>query len=361
MAFQVRRGNTTERGTITPAEGEIIYDTLLKKLFVGDASTVGGNAVDTTVSAVFADIDADMTPDLHNTHDIGTSAKKWKEFHGVTFNDGTATITGGVGTGFSSISSTNFVGNISGTVTGDTGGGTHTGPVTGDVTGNVLGNVTGDITGDVFDSSGTFKRVDKANPIISNSKISLNDNIIELLGAGNYELVLGRNNSADGIGITHYANNLGNTIAYEVFTAESTSSACNAFEYNASRGSVATPLVLQANDLVFSHTAKGRDGTQFIDVGYIGFGIDSSGTIGTGNLPGKIFLTTTTDGGTSTHDATLDSKGTFAITGAMQLAVYADDAARDAAIASPAAGMTVFNTTGTKFQGYTGAAWVNLN
>jgi len=360
MAFQVRRGTTVQRGTITPAEGEIIYDTDLKKLYVGDASAVGGNAVDTTVTAVFADIDADMTPDLHNTHDIGTSAKKWKEFHGVTFNDGTATITGGIGTGFSSISSTNFVGNISGNVTGDTGG-THTGAVVGDVTGNILGNVTGDITGDVFDSSGTFKRVDKANPIISNSKISLNDNIIELLGAGNYELVLGRNNSADGIGITHYANNLGNTIAYEVFTAESTSSACNAFEYNASRGSVATPLILQANDLVFSHTAKGRDGTQFIDVGYIGFGIDSSGTIGTGNLPGKIFLTTTTDGGTSTHDATLDSKGTFAITGAMQLAVYADDAARDAAIASPAAGMTVFNTTGTKFQGYTGAAWVDLN
>ena len=360
MAFQVRRGNTTERGTITPAEGEIIYDTLLKKLFVGDASTVGGNAVDTTVTAVFANIDADMTPDLHNTHDIGTSAKKWKEFHGVTFNDGTATITGGVGAGFSSISSTNFVGNISGNVTGDTGG-IHTGAVVGDVTGNVLGNVTGDITGDVFDSSGTFKRVDKANPIISNSKISLNDNLIELLGAGNFKLDIGRNNSADGIGLTHYANNLGNTIAYEVFTAESTSSACNAFEYNASRGSVATPLVLQANDLVFSHTGKGHDGTNSIDVGYIGFGIDSSGTIGTGTLPGKIFLTTTTDGGTSTHDATLDSKGTFAITGAMQLAVYADDAARDAAIASPAAGMTVFNTTGTKFQGYTGAAWVNLN
>ena len=28
---------------------------------------------------------------------------------------------------------------------------------------------------------------------------------------------------------------------------------------------------------------------------------------------------------------------------------------------SPAAGMVVFNTTGTKFQGYTGASWVDLN
>ena len=45
----------------------------------------------------------------------------------------------------------------------------------------------------------------------------------------------------------------------------------------------------------------------------------------------------------------------------MQLPTYASNAARDSAIASPNAGMMVFNTTGTKFQGYTGATWVDLN
>ena len=45
----------------------------------------------------------------------------------------------------------------------------------------------------------------------------------------------------------------------------------------------------------------------------------------------------------------------------MQLATYANNAARDSAIASPNAGMIIFNTTGTKFQGYTGASWVDLN
>ena len=49
------------------------------------------------------------------------------------------------------------------------------------------------------------------------------------------------------------------------------------------------------------------------------------------------------------------------IQGAIKPGVYADDAARDAAITTPTAGMMVFNTTGTKFQGYTGAAWVDLN
>jgi hypothetical protein len=46
---------------------------------------------------------------------------------------------------------------------------------------------------------------------------------------------------------------------------------------------------------------------------------------------------------------------------AIQLAVYANSTVRDAAIASPVAGMMVFNATGTKFQGYTGSGWIDLN
>jgi len=51
-------------------------------------------------------------------------------------SDGTAQFTGGVGTGFSSITSTALVGDL-----------------TGDVTGNVVGNVTGNVTGTVSDIS----------------------------------------------------------------------------------------------------------------------------------------------------------------------------------------------------------------
>jgi hypothetical protein len=45
MAFKIRRGTNAERLTITPAEGELIYTTDTKKLYVGDGSTVGGTAV----------------------------------------------------------------------------------------------------------------------------------------------------------------------------------------------------------------------------------------------------------------------------------------------------------------------------
>ena len=47
--------------------------------------------------------------------------------------------------------------------------------------------------------------------------------------------------------------------------------------------------------------------------------------------------------------------------GPITLPTFADNTARDAAITQPAAGMMIFNTTGTKFQGYTGSAWVDLN
>lgn len=54
-------------------------------------------------------------------------------------------------------------------------------------------------------------------------------------------------------------------------------------------------------------------------------------------------------------------EGDITVNRFLQLPVYADNAARDAAIPAPAAGMLIFNSTGTRFQGYTGAAWVDLN
>ena len=45
MAFKIRRGTNAERLTITPAEGELIYTTDTKKLYVGDGATTGGTAV----------------------------------------------------------------------------------------------------------------------------------------------------------------------------------------------------------------------------------------------------------------------------------------------------------------------------
>ena len=44
MPLQVRRGTTSERLSITPLPGELVFDTTAKQLFVGDGSTAGGTS-----------------------------------------------------------------------------------------------------------------------------------------------------------------------------------------------------------------------------------------------------------------------------------------------------------------------------
>lgn len=45
MSLRIRRGTDSERLTIVPAEGELLYTTDTKKLYVGDDITTGGNVV----------------------------------------------------------------------------------------------------------------------------------------------------------------------------------------------------------------------------------------------------------------------------------------------------------------------------
>ena len=45
MPLQLRRGLEADRTTIVPANGELIYTTDTKQVYVGDGSTIGGTAV----------------------------------------------------------------------------------------------------------------------------------------------------------------------------------------------------------------------------------------------------------------------------------------------------------------------------
>ena len=133
MALQIRRGTDAERTGITPLAGELIFTTDTKKLYVGDGSTVGGNQVDTTLSAQYLSVPSNITPDATNTRDIGTSSASWRTGFFQTVDA-------------SHIDAVSINGNIvsgDSTVVVNVGAGT----VTADLTGNVTGNVTGDLTG----------------------------------------------------------------------------------------------------------------------------------------------------------------------------------------------------------------------
>lgn len=58
MSLKIRRGLEADRSGITPAEGEIIYTTDQKRLFVGDGTTPGGNGVSSPVTSVNSQVGA---------------------------------------------------------------------------------------------------------------------------------------------------------------------------------------------------------------------------------------------------------------------------------------------------------------
>ena len=90
--------------------------------------------------------------------------------------------------------------------------------------------------------------------------------------------------------------------------------------------------------------------------------INVTGNIITSGSGGDISLTGGNITGANIISVTGNITGNNIVsTTAFQLAVYANNTTRDAAITSPAAGMIIFNSTSTKFQGYTGSVWVDLN
>ena len=79
MSLRIKRGTNSERLTIVPAEGELVYTTDTKQLFIGDGTTTGGNVATSSFQGVIND-------NVYiNTHSIiGT---------GLTLNGGTGAVT----------------------------------------------------------------------------------------------------------------------------------------------------------------------------------------------------------------------------------------------------------------------------
>lgn len=198
MPLRIRRGTDAERLTITPAEGELIYTTDQKRVYVGDGTTLGG--VQLTADAIVNNLESDL--DLNSFDIIGV---------GNINIDGNLTVTGNLdGTLIGSIN-----GNVTGNVTGDVLGnltGNVTGDVTGSLFGNAFGNLTGDVVGSVFGNDSSLL-VDGVNgKIVGPIEASILD--IKIFGGLPGQLL-----STDGSGnLSFEDNNVGfglpNTIAY---------------------------------------------------------------------------------------------------------------------------------------------------
>jgi hypothetical protein len=156
MALQIRRGPTADRIINTFLEGELVYDTQEKALYVGDGDTAGGKSASTYTDGQAVDAVTTLlvasTGNVDFTFDngvIGASVTLDGTYNDLE-QDTTPQLGGNLDLNSRNITGTGDI-NITGSVTATS----FSGPLTGAVTGNVTGNLTGNadtVTNGVYTS-----------------------------------------------------------------------------------------------------------------------------------------------------------------------------------------------------------------
>lgn len=323
-----------------------------------------------------------------------------------------------------SIDGTGFVGNLTGDITGDVTGDvtgnvyaidtslivdatnkTFNGDVIGNVSGNVTGSVVGDVKGSVFADDSTVL-VDSVSGVlrgehigtltgtatgrfltpkldIENDTISSrfgNDNIfINPAGSGSVNIssnvvtnglqIFGPSiDGSSGDGAIRSATPIHTVAPIQIVEIHNTAVADGGVLFARGRGDIVayqsqTFQTVQSNDSLKKLIFAGHDGTDFrLSSGIFAF-VD--GTVSAGYVPGRLEFATVHTDGTPITRLTV-STAAVSSTVPFKLPVYADDAARLAAVATPQQGMMIFMQSGTvpaatnQMQIFDGTNWVSL-
>lgn len=366
MALRLRRGTESERqNLVSPLlEGELIYVTDTGKLFVGDGTATGGVEVigsgggggGATTLAALTDTDLTGFTDGDILTYIGAS-NKWEpvptpgvspismnQLSDVDFSavnaldiliyDGFNFITVPVQTIFAEQQNwrVNIVGDDS-TILVDTDTNSFRGTLFGDVQGDVKGSIFGDDSTLLVDA-------------VSN-KISANHVFSSIVDTG---LIYGSPpERADGLRIFIPNGSSLNVVSHNGAPDDYTAT---------SPGDFISSIALQGTTDTSTSKVAGAIISQW----------DATADLNTDYPRGNIFFAVGQNSNDPAMVAEIDYTGNFT-SKSISPGTYADAAARDAAIASPVAGMMVFLTDGDgagnpKFQGNTDGTitgWVNLN
>jgi hypothetical protein len=398
MALRLRRGTEAER-IITPQQGELLYVTDTKKVYVGDGATPGGilvGPVDAALYDLVSDttpqlggnldlngnnivgtgninitgnitatgtinlgdgaedninvgglINSSLTPAIDDSYSIGTFDKQWANVWATQVNVDT---TLAVGSQIIKLSNGSADSNL---VLWDA----ETDTITArEFVGDVKGSVFADDSSILVDAiSGVFYgTIDTGDVVLNQSSITAVGDKLDI-GTIQSPLFL-KLNLDENLQIRQVINPLGGSGYITSIQG---------------RGSIQSPAAAQANDelgglLIRAYT----DSSTAAFAGIIGVIVDPTAVIAGGNfIKSQVIISAASDTSQDPEDALiLDSAGVatsnaFVANKFMQLPVYADDTARGVAIPTPAAGMMVFMTSGTaptvtnKPVIYNGTAW----
>ena len=366
--LRIKRGTKTALQTTpgyVPAEGELVYTTDSKEVFVGDGATTGGTPVSVStqnledlgnVQALAAQHDQIL---VYNGTQWAATDNPQIDIRGNIYGDDSTLlvdaingkIVGPVVT--SSVTATNVVGNLTGDVVGSVTGnvvgnttGTHFGNVTGNIVGDMLGSVFSDDSSVMIDSVG--KRV-VAN--IESPSITTTKEIVVTCDASNEGIIATGLSGADSTGTKFIAQTSTGTVAAPTAVVGSTT----------------------GSGLLDLH-GFGHDGTDYTLAGMVRIAVDLDATVATDQVPGRVSFITANGSGSLVNLLTFNSSGNLGIglprpleklhvngnaraTGFVQFGSLTTTE-RNALTA--ANGMVIYNSSDNKFQGYENGGWVNL-
>ena len=407
MAFRLRRGTDAERLIITPEEGELIYTTDTKSIFVGDGITLGGNIVNTEID--LGDVGGvDLTTNPPNTgQSLQYDGANWVPgditgiLEGSTFridvvgnilgDDSSvlidhqtslltmdtvsantitgATITGnliGDGSSITDMLTTNLedwsksvpnagdalVWNAVESVWQPTSsldiGGNLTGTFTGAI--NATGTLTGDVSGSVFGQDSTQVIDGLAGEVVGKVRTT---ETLELNVAVS-TLIRGTGLSQPGA--------VGPQIVFR-----------------ASTGTIEAPTTVvggTTGDALGEFQGLGYDGSDYQIGGILRIATDLDATVAPGAVPGRVMMITANSSGNLVNLLLFNSEGKLGIgtprpdeklhvnngnakiDGFVQFGSLTS-AERDALTA--ANGMVIYNSTNDRFEGRQAGVWINLD
>ena len=334
MSLRIRRGTEAQRPGATFDLGEIVYTTDTNKLYVGDGVNAGGKNI------------------------LATSAGT-----GLIWNTTTQRLDfNGSGTGILSVSADTtptLGGNLN----------LNTRSITG--TGNIT--ITGTVTATQF--LGTKVNIDTSPAlggnlnlsgfnISGNGNISLNSGSLTapLINATAITMNGQAGISGQAFSITNpqvsFVNTNPSASGWVSFYSASTTAAVAGVNFAKSRGSLLSPAPVQTNDVLGQLGWLGWTGSAFTPSASIR--VNAIGTISSGVLPSSLTISVNNSAG-AIIDVVTASTTSVKCNVPLIVPIYATTTARNAAITAPTAGMIIFLTATTKFQGYDGGVWADLN
>ena len=363
MPLQIRRGTEAERNAMVPrlANGELLWITDAKKLYIGDGATASSALAPVTGFTAEDAQDAAAllftTSPTHSGISFAYDDLAGKLTATVNLSNYSGQITADVFRGtLVADDSSILVDGVAGIIPAGKVSGTFTGNVVGNLTGNTTGFHIGDIKGSVFgdDSSKIIDGVENrvfANSVsattlsatnIQTSKLTISSNLVQALG--NDIISLESNSTAS-------------TVNVKGITDGTLSTNNAAFVVQGSKGTITAPTNTVANDYIGGLKIEGYNSGNYRSVASVLGGWDA--TVNFADTYPRSSLYFAVGGGASVQTAVFTGQGVF-YAPVIMCGSYAGSGAYPT---SPAEGFIAFDSTTKHFVGYTGSAggWKQLD